>query len=114
MADSAPVKPKVYIAGPMRGLPFLNYPAFHLAAMRLRDSGYIVLNPSELESFFGPNGQIHDLIRRDVHVIVNELKPPIDGIVLLPGWEKSVGARAEKHLAEWCGLWVMTLKEALS
>jgi hypothetical protein len=31
-------KPRVYIAGPMRGLPFYNFPAFDKATMSLSEN----------------------------------------------------------------------------
>ena len=40
---------RVYIAGPMTGLPAFNYPAFHAAAATLRQAGYVVENPAENE-----------------------------------------------------------------
>lgn len=37
---------KIYIAGPMTGLPEFNRPNFHLMATRLEKEGYSVLNPA--------------------------------------------------------------------
>ena len=39
---------KIYCAGPMTGLPELNFPAFHAEAARLRAFGYEVINPAEI------------------------------------------------------------------
>ena len=39
--------PRIYLAGPMTGLPEFNYPAFHAEAARLRQLGYHVENPAE-------------------------------------------------------------------
>ena len=36
----------VYIAGPMTGLPDLNYPAFNAAEEALTAAGHAVLNPA--------------------------------------------------------------------
>lgn len=115
---------KVYIAGPMRGMPEFNFPAFHKAAQQLRNAGYCVFSPAEFDVLFaqeplGVNGSsttppIHDFIRRDCHVIINELKPTNgDGLVMLPGWENSRGAYAERALAVWCGLRIWTLAEVV-
>ena len=38
---------RIYVAGPMTGLPELNYPAFNAAADRLRARGWHVENPAE-------------------------------------------------------------------
>ena len=38
---------RIYIAGPMSGLPDLNYPAFHAMAERLRAKGLHVESPAE-------------------------------------------------------------------
>lgn len=43
------MKPTLYIAGPMSGLPDHNYPAFHDAASVLTKAGYSILNPAENE-----------------------------------------------------------------
>lgn len=38
---------RVYIAGPMTGLPDFNFPAFHAAAAAWRAAGWEVFNPAE-------------------------------------------------------------------
>lgn len=38
---------RIYLAGPMTGLPEHNFPAFHAEAARLRGLGYQVENPAE-------------------------------------------------------------------
>lgn len=38
---------RIYLAGPMTGLPEFNYPAFHAEAARLRGLGYQVENPAD-------------------------------------------------------------------
>lgn len=38
---------KIYLAGPMRGIPEFNFPAFHAMACRLRAEGNVVFNPAE-------------------------------------------------------------------
>lgn len=87
----------VYISGPMTGLPEYNYPAFAAAAEAWRDLGHTVLSPHE--AFGGDKGRdYHDYIREDVRMLVQ-----CDAIALLPGWERSRGARLELHVAQMMG-----------
>lgn len=82
---------KVYIAGPMTGYPELNYPAFEMAAKKLRSMGFEVVSPAELnlidESYLRA-------MRKDILALVD-----CDHIVMLDGWEKSKGATLEHHIA---------------
>ena len=89
--------PRVYLAGPMSGIEALNFPAFHKAAASLRASGYDVVNPAEINS--DPNAGWNACMRADIAQLVT-----CDRIALLPGWEKSKGARLEKHIATELGM----------
>ncbi|MEI5998254.1 DUF4406 domain-containing protein [Paraburkholderia bengalensis] len=90
---------KLYVSGPMTGLPGLNKPAFHVEAARLRAMGFEVENPANVE--LGPNAVWLDYMRADLKLLMD-----CDGIVLLPGWEKSRGAAVEHGLARSLGLQV--------
>lgn len=83
---------RVYISGPMTGLPDLNFPAFHRAAKLLRGLDYVVVNPADIN----PGGAMswHDCMRADIKALCD-----CDALVLLPGWERSKGAHLELHLA---------------
>jgi len=83
---------KIYIAGPMTGLPDLNFPAFHAAAKTLRSCGQEVVNPAELN--LDPAASWSDCMRIDIRELVG-----CDGIYLLPNWTMSRGARLEFHIA---------------
>lgn len=48
---------KVYIAGPMTGLPEFNYPTFFAAEEYLRSHGAKVMNPAVLPKWFEHHGQ---------------------------------------------------------
>lgn len=91
---------KIYIAGPMSGLPELNFPAFHAEAARLRAMGHQVINPAEIND--DPAAKWEDCMRADIAQLVN-----CDSIHLLPGWEKSRGATLEHHIAAALGFDVL-------
>lgn len=104
---------RLYIAGPMRHIDQFNFPAFDRAAAHLRALGYEVVSPAEMDRADLPdfdetkndlsNFDVAHALRRDFRVILEQ-----DGIVLLPGWEASTGARAERFVAETTGRWVVT------
>ena len=86
---------KCYISGPMRGVPEFNFPAFEEAAAKLRKKGWLVFSPAEFDAQFHTTGDkvtVLTYIRRDLHIIVNELGAA-DAIVLLPNWQESIGDR---------------------
>ncbi len=82
---------KIYIAGPMSGLPRFNRPAFKYAELELISEGHIVLTPATL-----PDG----LTQPQYMDICLAMLRCAEAIYLLRGWEKSAGATAEKALAE--------------
>lgn len=91
---------KLYLAGPMTGLPELNFPAFHAAAARLRALGFEVVNPAEINP--DPSSGWHTCMRRDIPHLVT-----CDGIAMLTGWESSRGAKIERQLAEDLDMFVL-------
>ncbi|MBV5298387.1 MAG: DUF4406 domain-containing protein [Rhodoferax sp.] len=90
-------KQTTYIAGPMSGLPDLNFPAFHAEAARLRADGWEVINPAEIN----PDKHLTwlECMRTDIAALVF-----CDAVQLLPGWKNSKGATLEHHIAERLGL----------
>ena len=80
---------RVYIAGPMTGLPNYNYDAVHKAAAEWRASGWEVLNPAE--SFRGRQDLPYRRYMRNALKLVMKA----GAIALLPGWENSTGALME-------------------
>jgi hypothetical protein len=92
---------KVYIAGPMSGLPEHNFPAFHQAAERWRAAGYEVVNPAEHDAECGTEMPWDFYLRRDLKLLTD-----CAGIVLLVGWWSSRGAILENHVARALGLTV--------
>lgn len=80
--------PLVYISGPMTGLPDLNRPAFGRAAAKLRALGLRPVNPANMPEIAGWTHEQY--MRRDLPILGQ-----CDGMVLLPGWQKSRGAVRE-------------------
>jgi len=72
---------RIYIAGPMTGLPDSNYPAFHAAAAAWREAGWEVENPAE--HFDGAEDLPY---RQYVEADLTELRK-CDAIAMLPGWD---------------------------
>jgi hypothetical protein len=122
-ADAEPItepiqrKRVLYIAGPMRGVAWFNYPLFDRVAKELREAGNEVISPADedrkhdgFDPYANPEYRIADAcvfphemdfgktVRRCLEAVLR-----CDEIVLLPGWENSNGAVAELTLAMWLG-----------
>ena len=115
---------KIYIAGPMRGIPEFNFPAFNAAAEKLRGEGHEVFNPAERDNerhgtdiskgnAAGDETLAAELHGFDLRVALAEDMDFIcrhaDAIAKLPGWEASKGATAERATALALGLEVIRL-----
>lgn len=101
---------RVYIAGPMRGLPHANYPTFDAARDYLISLGHEPVSPVDHDRALGITaaeaaGWDRDATTRFHALMAWDLRQIIDGdaIALLPGWETSVGAGYERAVAEACG-----------
>ncbi len=102
---------RVYIAGPMTGLPQLNFPAFNAAAALYRARGCFVINPAEMNGGDAELAAVAamtpeqyaehycEVMRKDIAAVTK-----CDMIVMLPGWTVSKGATAELAVAQICGL----------
>ena len=105
---------KAYLAGPMRGYPQFNFPAFHEAAKQLRAAGWEIFSPAERdEEVYGkdftsdnPNGDEGQARREKGFDLALALEADCiwicrnaDAVFLLPGWNRSTGANAERALA---------------
>jgi hypothetical protein len=116
---------KIYLSGPMRGVPYFNFPRFMSETVKLRADGHEVFCPAESDLVqYGPrvcasptgnladlkdiNFSLREALFRDCQYICNTA----DTIVLLPGWQKSKGATAEHALAVALGHKVIELPEA--
>ena len=101
---------KIYLAGPMRGLPLFNFPAFDEAAAKLRSEGHTVFNPAEQDRAAGFNPAT-DTAHDTAYYMAIDL-PEVcraDAIALLPNWEKSSGVRIELIVAIELGKRIITL-----
>lgn len=83
---------KLYIAGPMTGLPEFNYPAFAHAEQRLQQAGFETLNPARRPA--DPSWTWVDYMRPALRDVTEA-----DGLALLPGWQESRGAKLEVDVA---------------
>lgn len=83
---------KLYLAGPMSGLPDFNYPAFRAEAARLRGLGHTVENPADNPE--PPCGSWAGYMRMAIPQMLS-----CGAIALLPGWMGSRGARIEWQMA---------------
>lgn len=112
---------KIYLAGPMSGIPFFNHPAFNAAAAKLREMGHEVCNPAEFDAATykhtpPESGSVDEAVtgygfdyRACLKMDLNWILDNAEAIALLPGWEKSKGANAELALARALGLKLMLL-----
>lgn len=114
-SNADPQRPYYYLAGPMTGIPAFNFPEFDRISGRLRDAGYNIISPAELDSpearkkaLASPDGagnkeadsDWRDYLRRDVNIVMDE---NCLGVICINGWENSKGARLETYVAEAFG-----------
>lgn len=88
---------KVFISGPMTGLPNLNREAFNDAELSLKAAGFSVFNPAWLNVDSGFSDA-------DIAAIDLAALKRCNYIYQLEGWDKSKGASAEWMVALWCGI----------
>lgn len=113
---------KLYLAGPMRGIPEFNFPAFFAAEAKLRAQGHEVFNPARRDNEHHGVDISKGNATGDEDVAASQhgfnLREALgadlawicahgEGIAMLPGWEKSKGATAERATAIALGLEVI-------
>lgn len=101
---------KIYLAGPMRGIPEFNFPAFHRWTKMLREEGHEVFSPAERDNEHHGTDIAKGNATGDEQIAVQQhgfslrealaadlawICAEAEAIALLPGWEKSSGAGAE-------------------
>lgn len=110
---------KIYLAGPMRGIPAYNHPAFDRAAAALRAEGHEVFSPAEHDRELYPDldwpsmtGDPHKdnfppkVLREVIRADLAWISQYAEAIALLPGWERSRGVKVERALADFLGIYV--------
>lgn len=118
---------KIYLAGPMRGYPEFNFPAFHAGAARLRGQGHEVFSPAERDNerhgvdiSKGNAAGCEEQAAKDHGFNLREalcddltyICLHADAVALLPGWQHSKGALAEHATAHALGLEIILLHES--
>lgn len=103
MTEVATTLRSAYLAGPMRGLPEFNFPAFHKEAALLRDKGWKIFSPAERDEAdealngdwaVGTQRGLDYFMQYDLAAVCQT-----DAVIYLPGWEDSQGARLEGMVA---------------
>lgn len=95
---------RIYISGPMTGLPDFNFPAFNVEASRLRALGYDVVNPVDLNP--DTTTPYNECLRNDLKALLD-----CDTIAMLDGWMDSNGAHLEVHIAHRVGIKVVNARD---
>lgn len=105
---------KLYLAGPMRGYPEYNFPAFHEATQKLMAMGHAVWSPAQhdVNDGFDPSKDeakpLREYMKADLVAVLNA-----DAVAVLEGWEKSQGASLEVYVAGQCGIPTYEVKDLL-
>lgn len=112
----------VYLAGPMKDAPMLNFPSFFRVQGALETLGVVVINPAELDILNRPHlcrddtkpadDEMRDIIEEDVQTILflARVYGPRAAIVTVPMCRddvirtNSIGMNAELALARWLNL----------
>jgi len=102
---------KCYLAGPMRGYPDYNFPAFDAAKKDVETLGFHPVSPADLDRLHEGWGAVppaewtpttenaSEMIWRDLRALHG-----CDAIYLLRGWKRSTGARVEESFARFLEL----------
>lgn len=92
------IRGRVYIFGPMRGYPNLNKEEFYRVEKEWRKAGWLVVNPSKLDST-ADDLTFQACMKRDFKKILQ-----CHAIASLQGWNNSEGANWEYAVAKLVGI----------
>lgn len=91
---------KIFISGPMTGYEDFNFPRFDEVERLMKENGYDVINPANVcrkyrrEKVLADNNIFDQMIVEE-----QEEERTCTAILLLEGWENSVGCRREIRTA---------------
>jgi hypothetical protein len=101
----------------MTGYPQFNFPLFHMASAKLRAAGFAIISPAEMDSpavqtaaIASADGKLDaqgkiagetwgEILARDVRIVADQ----VQGLIFLPKWFDSKGAKLEAFTALLCG-----------
>ena len=101
---------KIFISGPMRGIPYYNFPAFDAAKVAFEAAGFDVVTPADLDRAIGFDAMdlpadtdwelesgfdIRAAMRRNIDALLDA-----DGVVFLEGWGGSLACNIERLIAD--------------
>lgn len=89
---------KLYLAGPMSGIPDFNYPEFYKWKGLLQRSGYRVRSPADMNMEHEKYSWT-ECMKEAIKMMLD-----CDGVALLDGWMSSRGTKIEVSLAESIGI----------
>jgi Domain of unknown function (DUF4406) len=114
---------RVYLAGPMCGYPQFSQEAFIEGAQRLREKGHEVWSPYEdsLASGLDTAGMSGNQaeaervrpLRECLAADLSWISLHVEAVVVMEGWEASLGATAEAAAARALGIPVIRLEDLL-
>lgn len=91
---------KIFISGPMTGLPDFNFPRFNLVAKQLEDASIDCINPVDVCKKYNKETVLSDPVKFQEMIDEQQrLERECDAILLLDGWHESKGVRLELKTA---------------
>lgn len=106
-------EPRIYIAGPMTGIKWFNFPAFDAARDTFELHGWEPVSPADLDRANGFDAMAlpvdtdwknPEVLGIDIDKVIIRCVVALltcEAIALLKGWQQSPGATAELALARW-------------